>query len=149
MNVNEALEGIAVVGFETIEPEDAGNDGVTPGGIGREDFTGGNAGFENGTRGKVIADFFSDTEFTCRCAVASGFAAEAEFGGGDGVEGDGFAIAEEGHALFRNADEDGVAAVSGAGAEEGAESKDGKDARRGGEYFLRPVAMGAALKISE
>lgn len=81
MNVDVAVEAVAVVGFESFEPKDARDDGVAARGIGRKDFASRNAGFEDSSRREAIADFFPDAQSASWRGITARFVAEPKFGG--------------------------------------------------------------------
>ena len=131
VNVDVSGKGIAVAGFEALQPEDARDDRITAGGVHRQNLAGRHAAFENGSSGHVITDFFPHAEFADWRGIRATGIAETEFRGGDREGARGFSIAEQNHLLVGSADDHLVLRIGGAADEE----KGGADQKSGTRIF--------------
>ncbi len=105
MDVNMAGKGARVGFFQSIEPENAGNDGIASRSVGREDFASAAAAFKDGAEWGVVADFFAYAMFAKRSGVTAGAIAETEFRGGDRILGDNGAALKDPHFLIGDTDD--------------------------------------------
>lgn len=132
MDVDVAAVGICVPTFLAFQPENPGDDGVATGGVDGDDFAGGAAAFEFHAHGLTGTDFFGDFESAQGGTVGAGDVSEGEAGGGDGEGGEKLVLLEDSHALFRDRDDDAVAAV-GTGGEQGEAGCNSEEGRSWGK----------------
>ena len=59
VNVNASAESMRVGHFQTAQPDDAGDNGITPRRIRLKNFAGPVAIVKHGSRGRVVANFFA------------------------------------------------------------------------------------------
>jgi hypothetical protein len=78
VDVDAAAAGVAVLGLEAIEPDDAGDDGVAARGVDGEDLAGGGAVADDGAGGQVFADLIADAQLAKGGAVTIEAIAGAE-----------------------------------------------------------------------
>src|SRR6059058_4204007 len=62
VNVNASAKSMRVGHFQTAQPNDAGDNGITPGRIRLENFAGPVAIVKHGSRGRVVANFLHDLQ---------------------------------------------------------------------------------------
>ncbi len=114
MDVNVAWVGVAVPGFEALQPEDAGDNGVPPRGIYFQNFPGRSAGFEDRSRRMASADFLFDFEFSNRSGVAAWRISDSKFRSRNRVFRKADVVPQHDHALVGGADDDAMAGIPGA-----------------------------------
>ncbi len=85
VNVNASAESMRVGHFQTAQPNDAGDDGITPRRIRVENFAGPVAIVKHGSRGRVVANFLHDLQKPKRRCHPSAIIAQTEFGSGNGI----------------------------------------------------------------
>lgn len=115
VDVDVATVGVSVPTFLAAEPQDAGHDGIAPGGIDGNDFAGGSAALEFHSDRLAGANLFSDFESPKRGAVRAGNITQSKTGSGNGESGEELVFLEDGHALFRHGNHDVMASVSAGG----------------------------------
>ena len=108
VNVDGAAVGVAILRFETFEPEDARDDRVAARRVGFHDFARRKAGVKLHPRRLSVADFFCDFQPPERRGAAAGSVAEAELRSGNRVARDLHAFAVHDHLFISHADFDRV-----------------------------------------
>lgn len=104
VEVDVAAVGVAVLLFDSIEPEDAGEDGVVTG-LALPDFPG-KSPFEGGEKWSPLADFFTNEKFSGgRLVGALGESGSLGGGGDGGLEEDQLTVTHR-EALFGDGDGD-------------------------------------------
>lgn len=80
VNVNEPIEGIAIGGFKSAQPQDAADNGVTAWSIGLQDLTVPLTTFDDSASRKTMPNFRNNLCSTQRCAIAARLVSETKFG---------------------------------------------------------------------
>lgn len=91
MDVDESFEGVLVLSFKSLEPEDARYNGIAARGVWREHLSVPVSALENGSLGQSVADFGYDFMLAKWGAVASRRVSQTKLGSGDFIRFDEFA----------------------------------------------------------
>ena len=103
MNIDTATEGIAIMRFQTIQPENACHDRITTRGIRRQHLTGGTARVKHGTQRGSGTDLLTHAEVPQRGGITPFPITDTEFRGRYGVEPHWLAICQNEHLLIGHA----------------------------------------------
>src|SRR5260370_21963880 len=85
VNVNASAESMRVGHFQTAQPHDACDNGITPGRIRLEYFAGPPAIVKHCSRGRVVANLLHDLQKPKRRCHPSPIIAQTESGSGNGI----------------------------------------------------------------
>src|ERR1051325_8659293 len=111
VNVNHAAIGVRVLWLEAAQPNDACDDRVAPGRVGRDDFTGASSIFKHGADGCAVPDLLGNREASKGCAITSASITDAKLRGRNGISRKQSTLLKQGKLLIADADQDLMLAV--------------------------------------
>ena len=111
MNINVAAKCVTILGLQSFEPKNSGDNRIASGSINGQDLSGAMSRFEYGSQWSAAANFLAHSEETQRCSIAIQGISDSKLRGRDRKLGDFVTVAKQEHALIRGADEEHVTVV--------------------------------------
>lgn len=106
MDVDASIVGVTISLFDSLEPENAGDDRIAPRSIWLDNLPGRPTGMKHRTEGESHTDLRLHEELPKRCHVATKSIANSKFGGRDRIDGLRLAIGFEKQLLILDAHDD-------------------------------------------